>query len=42
MPGEGVTPENLKDNREGVIMRGTVGELTFDQVILDDCMFLNR
>jgi len=42
MPGEGVVPENLKDNRESVIMRGTVGEPAFDQVILEDCRFLNR
>jgi hypothetical protein len=42
IPGENVTPENLADNREGVVMRGTVGEPTFDQVILEDCTFLNR
>lgn len=42
IPGENVTPENLKDNREGVIMRGTMGEPTFDQVILENCTFLNR
>ena len=42
IPGKDVTPENLKDNREGVIMRGTIGEPTWDQVILEDCAFLNR
>ncbi|MCV0396314.1 MAG: hypothetical protein K5872_03915 [Rhizobiaceae bacterium] len=40
--GKDVVPANLKDNREGVVMTGTIGQPGWDIVNLYDCAFVNR
>lgn len=42
MPGKDVVPANLKDNREGVVMTGMIGQPGWDIVNLFDCAFVNR
>lgn len=40
--GEGVTPKSAAKQRAGVVIRGTIAEPFFGQVILRDAVFLNR
>lgn len=42
IPGKGVTPESAVKNRAGIIMKGTITQPFFGQVILDNAVFLNR
>ena len=40
--GEAAAPRSAVDQRDGVIVEGTIGEPSFNQVNLDDCRFVNR
>jgi predicted small lipoprotein YifL len=42
IPGQDVVPASVAAQREGVVMRGTVGDATWPQVVLEDCTFVNR
>jgi hypothetical protein len=40
--GNAPAPQSAVDQRDGVIVEGTIGEPVFDQVQLTDCRFVNR
>jgi hypothetical protein len=40
--GNAPAPQSAVDQRDGVIVEGTIGEPFFDQVQLTDCRFVNR
>jgi hypothetical protein len=40
--GAAPAPQSAVDQRDGVIVEGTIGEPSFDQVNLIDCRFVNR
>lgn len=42
IPGKDVVPEGLSENRDGVVMTGTVGQPDRNIVNLYDCAFVNR
>ena len=41
-PGKAPAPRSAVDQREGVIVEGTIGEPAFGTVTLQDCRFVNR